>query len=121
MNVSDMPMTMLGLVIIIFLVVLSIMWFIFPLVVYYKLRASVETLATISQQLSSIDTGIAALRPAQPIEPPIPMAVCRCMTCSKEIQFDSTDFNPRNPPTIQCPHCGMDTQLYVSPAGILRA
>ena len=36
---------------------------------------------------------------------------CRCNVCSSHISFDRADAGL----TVTCPHCGMDTMLYVPP------
>lgn len=41
------------------------------------------------------------------------MASCKCNACSGEIQFNEDGFDYRNPPTATCPHCGLDTLLYI--------
>lgn len=45
-------------------------------------------------------------------EPPA-LAKCKCNVCSQSIQFNDDGFDYRNPPSIQCPHCGMETTLYI--------
>jgi len=39
-------------------------------------------------------------------------AKCACNVCSGQIEFESASVGQ----TIACPHCGMDTILYASPA-----
>jgi DNA-directed RNA polymerase subunit RPC12/RpoP/phage FluMu protein gp41 len=52
-------------------------------------------------------------------EPPLPgparplMVTCNCNACSGEIQFNEDGFDPHNPPTVACPHCGKSTVLYI--------
>lgn len=36
-------------------------------------------------------------------------AVCACNVCSGHLEFDAA----RTGETIACPHCGMETKLYV--------
>lgn len=36
-------------------------------------------------------------------------AVCTCNTCSGKIEFESANTGQ----TVQCPHCGMDTVLFI--------
>jgi hypothetical protein len=43
------------------------------------------------------------------------MASCKCNVCSGEIQFNDDGFDYRIPPTVACPHCGLDTMLYIPP------
>jgi hypothetical protein len=38
---------------------------------------------------------------------------CLCNTCSGKIEFERAAFDPRNPNVITCPHCGLETQLYL--------
>ncbi|TAL06632.1 MAG: zinc ribbon domain-containing protein [Verrucomicrobia bacterium] len=37
---------------------------------------------------------------------------CRCHSCAGGIEFERELFDPENPATIECPHCGSETQLY---------
>jgi len=37
------------------------------------------------------------------------LAVCACNNCSDQIEFDPADSGA----TIQCPHCGLDTLLFI--------
>jgi DNA-directed RNA polymerase subunit RPC12/RpoP len=39
------------------------------------------------------------------------LAKCKCQHCSQNIEFDSDEAGA----TIPCPHCGMETMLYVEP------
>ena len=38
---------------------------------------------------------------------------CRCQTCDGNIEFDASDFAKGETRTINCPHCQMDTKIYV--------
>ena len=58
-----------------------------------------------------------ATRPAPQPEPVTPLATCKRNACSGEIQFNEDGFDSHNPPTVTCPHCGMDTLLYI-PGGV---
>jgi rRNA maturation protein Nop10 len=52
-----------------------------------------------------------------PIPPP---PKCKCNVCSQLIEFNEDGFDYRNPPTINCPHCGMETKLYIPEVGSLK-
>src|SRR5438067_1747953 len=39
------------------------------------------------------------------------LAKCPCHHCSGKIEFDATEFIPGQ--IVTCPHCGMDTQLFI--------
>jgi uncharacterized paraquat-inducible protein A len=41
-------------------------------------------------------------------------AICHCNLCNQELEFDAKDAGA----TIACPHCGMETILYVVPAAV---
>ena len=41
------------------------------------------------------------------------LVICRCQTCSGHIQFDRAAFNSTEPPTVECPHCNLQTTLYI--------
>jgi len=67
-------------------------------------------------------TGTSTLPPTPPREPAKPaMVSCRCNVCSGEIPFNEDGFDYREPPTVTCPHCGLDTLLYVPHKGRHRA
>jgi hypothetical protein len=38
---------------------------------------------------------------------------CHCDACAGGIEFERALFDPDNPAIIQCPHCGIETRLYV--------
>ncbi len=38
---------------------------------------------------------------------------CLCNSCSGKIEFDRTLFDPEAPAAVECPHCGLETVLYV--------
>jgi hypothetical protein len=44
-------------------------------------------------------------------------ATCTCNTCSGKIEFETDGFDYRNPPSVPCPHCGLDTLLYIPSSG----
>lgn len=52
-----------------------------------------------------------AIKQAQELK--IRIVTCKCNLCSGNIEFDSDNFDPDNPPAIPCPHCGAETQLYI--------
>src|SRR5258708_38922946 len=35
-----------------------------------------------------------------------------CNHCSGKIEFEQESYDPENPPTVACPHCGSETRLY---------
>jgi len=41
---------------------------------------------------------------------------CRCQHCDKGIEFDASGFAKGETQTINCPHCGLETMLFVPPA-----
>ncbi len=38
---------------------------------------------------------------------------CHCKSCSGGIEFERELFDPENPAAIECPHCGLETHLYI--------
>jgi hypothetical protein len=44
----------------------------------------------------------------------IDLVTCRCRHCEENIQFDSSEFAEEFS-MIPCPHCGLDTRLYLPP------
>jgi hypothetical protein len=46
-----------------------------------------------------------------PWNPKAMNAKCNCNQCSGHIEFDDTQAGA----TVPCPHCGMDTRLYIPP------
>jgi hypothetical protein len=52
-------------------------------------------------------------RPRPPSYKPKKMIHCNCNHCSGEMQFNEDGFNPRKPPVVPCPHCGLETELYI--------
>lgn len=51
----------------------------------------------------------------EPVSEPRPqiLAKCKCNICSQPFEFNDDGYDYRNPPSIQCPHCGMETVLYI--------
>ena len=47
----------------------------------------------------------------------IPLVICRCNICDGNLEFERGQAGSR----VACPHCGMETQLYVpnTPVGII--
>jgi hypothetical protein len=48
----------------------------------------------------------------QPMQPATKFATCPCNLCSQNIEFDSEHAGE----PIACPHCGMETTLFVPPS-----
>jgi TPR repeat protein len=38
---------------------------------------------------------------------------CHCQHCSSKIEFDANQLEPGENPTVPCPHCGLDTKIFV--------
>ena len=112
---------------------ICIVWLRFPFMVKERMDTLIKSAATISKQLSSIDTGLEVLRasaaPVAPIPAPKPIAathaaitpdpgnvLCNCLKCGKPVQFNPEGFDPDNAPIITCPHCGKQTKLYLPEA-----
>lgn len=38
---------------------------------------------------------------------------CRCQYCDKGIEFDASDFGEGETRTVECPHCQMETAIFV--------
>ena len=38
---------------------------------------------------------------------------CLCNTCQGKIEFERASFDPSTPPVVSCPHCGLETHLYI--------
>jgi Holliday junction DNA helicase RuvB subunit len=43
---------------------------------------------------------------------------CLCNTCSGKIEFERASFDPVAPAVVTCPHCGLETQLYISKTSV---
>ena len=41
---------------------------------------------------------------------------CRCQYCDKGIEFDASDFGAGETRTAECPHCRMETIIFVPPS-----
>ncbi len=41
--------------------------------------------------------------------------VCRCQNCDGHIEFDASDFDSGETRTVECPHCHLKTNIFVSP------
>jgi hypothetical protein len=39
---------------------------------------------------------------------------CRCNTCNATLAFDLSEYDRNNLPQINCPQCGLPTQLYAT-------
>jgi hypothetical protein len=44
---------------------------------------------------------------------PPEFVTCLCRSCSGQIEFELALFDPEDPAVIACPHCGVETQLYL--------
>jgi len=38
---------------------------------------------------------------------------CLCNVCSGKVEFDRALFDPSAPAVVPCPHCGLETRLYI--------
>jgi hypothetical protein len=38
---------------------------------------------------------------------------CLCISCSGRIEFERASFDLKAPALVACPHCGLETQLYI--------
>jgi ribosomal protein L40E len=59
------------------------------------------------------DAGKAAARRGPTMEQ-ASFTKCPCRRCGNFIEFDLTQFDRHNPPSIDCPHCGEQTALFVN-------
>jgi hypothetical protein len=50
----------------------------------------------------------------EPIDQPI-LVICRCNLCDGGIEFDAQDFQSGETRFVECPHCKMETILFVPP------
>ncbi len=41
---------------------------------------------------------------------------CRCQHCDKGIEFDASEFNKGENRTVECPHCHLETIIFVPPS-----
>jgi hypothetical protein len=110
------------------------MWIVFPFMVRNRLDKLVDSAEHSRRHLFEIDVAMNRLvaqtiKPTQTPNKPTPptptaratkMVTCECRNCSKPMQFDANNFDPNTPPTIPCPHCGTETELYMpeTPTGI---
>src|SRR5579863_7785761 len=39
---------------------------------------------------------------------------CRCQICNGAIEFDSNELDGRETAQVECPHCTLETSLFVS-------
>lgn len=111
-NAGGVLLTIIG-------IFIAVVWIGFPFIVRRKLNDLLTRGETISKQLQGIETTLAKIAYSEkpdtqepPVDPPS-VVRCRCNTCSRSIKFDSIDFDPRNPAKIACPHCGIETTLYL--------
>src|SRR5271165_6350808 len=40
-------------------------------------------------------------------------ASCRCQNCNQNIEFDASQFATDETRTVECPHCHLETTLFV--------
>jgi len=71
---------------------------------------------SLSEALSSIASAIIAQKNA-PVPNPDRYVHCRCNSCQGSIEFPAHGVGE----TIQCPHCGLDTVLFVPGLGIIAS
>jgi hypothetical protein len=45
---------------------------------------------------------------------------CPCQVCSGKIEFDASDFGQGETRTVECPHCKMETILFVPPTETIK-
>ena len=87
-------------------------WIIFPLIVWVKLGQLLDCAMEIESRLRTI---VNQTVPTPKAEPPQVIApnkfnpVCRCNVCSQPIEFE----RHRAGQTVVCPHCQMETRLYL--------
>ena len=43
---------------------------------------------------------------------------CRCQHCDKGIEFDASEFNKGENRTVECPHCHLETIIFVPPTPV---
>ena len=43
---------------------------------------------------------------------------CRCQHCDAHIEFDASDFEKDETRTVECPHCHLETIIFVPPSPI---
>jgi len=41
---------------------------------------------------------------------------CKCQHCNDHIEFDASDFNKGETRTVECPHCHLETIIFVPPS-----
>lgn len=44
---------------------------------------------------------------------PEQFAICRCQHCDNRIEFDASDFEKGETRTAECPHCNLETIIFV--------
>lgn len=50
---------------------------------------------------------------SEQINPPPHYVTCRCQHCDKGIEFDASDFDKGETRALECPHCHLETTLFV--------
>jgi len=126
LSMNDLPIPeLLGLALIVLAVLVALAWIFFPFMAINRMDKALMLLREISSQLDKLTDKTAGVRdelkkqspPPPPPPPPVParpiMATCKCNSCSGKIEFNEEGFDYRNPPTVACPHCGLDTLLYI--------
>jgi ribosomal protein S27E len=46
-------------------------------------------------------------------QPSANYVTCRCQYCDKGIKFDASTFDKGETRTVPCPHCGLETIIFV--------
>lgn len=51
-------------------------------------------------------------------KPAATFVTCRCQYCDNSIEFDASAFDKGETRTASCPHCGLETVLFVPPSSV---
>jgi ribosomal protein S27E len=52
-------------------------------------------------------------------QPSANYVTCRCQYCNKGIEFDASTFDKGETRTVPCPHCGLETIIFVPEQKVL--
>jgi hypothetical protein len=111
-EISQMQPLAAGMIGLIF-VVIALAWILFPLLVLDRMKRTNTLLRSIDERIGLLKLSeVPESAKPQPTVQKIRKISCRCNLCSRPIEFDPAAFDKNNPTTI-CPHCGLETQLYL--------
>ena len=93
------------------LIIVAVMWIIFPVVTYYQLRGLDDTLRSLGRELRIITTLLTPHTKSELAPPPAPVPIvpvsCKCESCAAEVEYQPSQSGTACP----CPNCGNEINL----------